>query len=390
MTRGPLRRTFRIAMGELDLEVVARAIRWCAEAGRAAAEAEVRAVLEPLGWDEILAVRAVLAGPPPARPLGPGALLDLARGVAPDVAAERERQGRYRFESAAERGEAPDGRPRRRPGRTAGVVVRRARDQAAPASAGPAPLPLLDELWLAEGRAVLERMVRRLGARRPALLEALAEGWRRPDGTPPGEADLEALLDHHGLAHAFDRRERAQLLHALRAAGGVRVRAAAALGLPPDGIDPALRRLGATAEAEAIREERRRDIRRRATLAERASLVLSDEERLADLGLLEEVTADLRARLPDHLTALRASRPASLAGALGRSLSLSRPAVDALAGKLGLNLGPVQAAAGPTPRGGERPPRPGGAARRDGAGPPRGPGAGLPARRAGRGRPGRR
>lgn len=370
-------------MGQLDAEVVARAIRWCAEAGRIAAEAEVRAALEPLGWDEILAVRAVLASPPPARPLGPTALVDLARGIAPEVAAERERQGRYRSESAAERRAAPGGRPRGRPRRTAGVVVRRARDQAAPAPAGPAPLPLLGELWLAEGRAALERMVRRLGARRPALLEALAQGWRRPDGTPPGEADLEALLDHHGLARAFDRRERALLLHALRAAGGVRSRAAAALGLPPDAIEPALRRLGATAEAEAIREERRRDMRRRATLAERASLILSDEERLADLGLLEEVAADLRARLPDHLTALRASHPASLAGALGRSLSLSRPAVDALARKLGLDLGPAQA---PGPPRGERPRRPGGTAGRRAAGPP---GEARPARRTGRRRPGR-
>lgn len=387
MTRGPLRRTFRVAMGELDPEVVARAIRWCAEAGRAAAEAEVRAALEPLGWDEILAVRAVLADPPPARPLGPAALVDLARGVAPEVAAEWEREGSYRSGSAAER-RAASGRPRGPTRRAAGVVVRRARDQVAPASAGPAPLPLLDELWLAEGRAALERMVRRLGARRPALLEALAQGWRRPEGTPPGEADLQALLDHHGLARAFGRRERALLLHALRAAGGVRVRAAAALGLPPDDIEPALRRLGATAEAEVIREERRRDIRRRGTLAERARLLLSDEERLADLGLLEEVAADLRARLPDHLTALRASRPVSLAGALGRSLSLSRPAVDALARRLGLDLGPVPGAARPALRGGEGPLRAGGAAAPRHRGPSRG-GRGRPTGRAGRRRPGR-
>ncbi|HET9598708.1 MAG TPA: Fis family transcriptional regulator, partial [Anaeromyxobacteraceae bacterium] len=82
-------------MAEIDDELVARALRWCAEAGRHAAAGEVRAALAPLSWDELLAARALLADPPPARPLGPHALADLARGALPDVAAEREREGRY-------------------------------------------------------------------------------------------------------------------------------------------------------------------------------------------------------------------------------------------------------------------------------------------------------
>ena len=331
-------------MGALDPELVARAIRWCAEAGRRAGEAEVVAALEPLGWDELLAVRALLADAPPARPLGPQALVDLVRGVAPEVAAERERQGRYRAESELERRSAREPvRPERarRSRRAPGVRVRRARDRAAAAPLPLPPLPPLEELRLAEGRAALERLVRRLGARRPALLRALAEGWRLPDGTAPGEADLDALLDLHGLARGFARRERALLLHALRAAGGARGRAAASLELAPEGFEAALRRLGAAGEAEAIREQGRREARRRVTLAERARLLAGDEERLADLGLLEEIAADLRARLPDHLRALRAGHPPSLAAALGRSLSLSRAAVDALATRLGLDLGPV-------------------------------------------------
>ena len=355
-------------MGELDPEVVARAVAWCAEAGRRVGEAEIRSALGPLGRDELLAIRAVLADPPPARPLGPHALVDLARGVAPEVAAEREREGRYRAESELERRPAEALRPgwnRRPPRREPGVVVRRARDRAAAAPAAPARLPALDELRLSEGRATLERLVRRLGARRPALLGALVEGWRRADGAPPDEADLEALLDHHGLARAFARRERTLLLHALRAAGGAMGRAAASLDLAPEALEAALRRLGADREAEAIREGGRREVRRRATLTERARLLAGDEERLADLGLLEEVAADLRARLPDHLRALRAGRPPSLAAALGRSLSLSRPAVDALAARLGLDLGPAEAPAAPPRRG--RPPggrgRPPGASR---------------------------
>ncbi|HYQ80251.1 MAG TPA: Fis family transcriptional regulator, partial [Anaeromyxobacteraceae bacterium] len=116
----------RLAMGALDPELMARAIRWCADAGRRVGEAEVRAALEPLGWDELLAARALLADPPPARPLGPQALVDLARGVAPDVAAERERLGRYRAEADLERRGAPEAprpaRARRASRRGPGVV----------------------------------------------------------------------------------------------------------------------------------------------------------------------------------------------------------------------------------------------------------------------------
>ena len=82
-------------MAELELETIERAVRWCAEAGRQTTPGEVRAALGSLGWDQLLAARALLADPPPARPLGPHALADLARGVPADLAAEREREARY-------------------------------------------------------------------------------------------------------------------------------------------------------------------------------------------------------------------------------------------------------------------------------------------------------
>ncbi|MFL5274199.1 MAG: Fis family transcriptional regulator, partial [Anaeromyxobacteraceae bacterium] len=88
-------------MPEIDDELIARALRWCADAGRHATAAAVREALTPLSWDELLAARALLADPPPARPLGPLALADLARGALPDVAAEREREGRYGLEGDA-------------------------------------------------------------------------------------------------------------------------------------------------------------------------------------------------------------------------------------------------------------------------------------------------
>src|SRR5512136_637101 len=94
-------------MTDLDPELLGRAVRWCAEAGRTATPAALRRALAPLGWDELLAARALLADPPPARPLGPFALADIARGAPADVAAERERGGRY-GSAAADAEAAPE------------------------------------------------------------------------------------------------------------------------------------------------------------------------------------------------------------------------------------------------------------------------------------------
>jgi hypothetical protein len=372
-------------MAEVDAELAKRVARWCAEAGRQSGLAQIRRALAPLGWDDLLAVRALLAAPPPARPLGPFALIDVARGTPPDLAAERERDGRYRSAEEAppdarEAGPAaaPSRRERRRRG--AEVVIRRARDRTAQAPA-PAPvpeLPRVEDLRRPEGRSVLERLIRSHGARRVALTRALAAGWRRDDGAPPGERDLSTLLEHHGLARAFARREKDEMLHVLRAAGGVRAAAAERLALDADRLDAALEALGASADAERIREERRAELRSRATLAERVRLLLGEEERLRDLGLLAEFEADLGARLPEHLRALRLGS-APLAEALARSLSVDHGAAARLAVRFGLDLA-VSGSGKPRSQGARR--------SREHARGPRPPGRGKPPRRppAGRGR----
>jgi hypothetical protein len=371
-------------MAEVDAELAERVARWCAEAGLQAVPAQIRRALAPLGWDDLLAVRALLADPPPARPLGPFALADIARGTAPDLAAERERDGRYPGGEEPATGEPAGGPPppaptaaarppsparRERPRRGAAVVIRRARDRA-PAAPAPAPEPpRLADLRRPEGRTVLERLIRSHGARRAALVRALAAGWRRDDGAPPGADDLFALLEHHGLERSFARRERDEILHALRAAGGFRAAAAERLGLDVAGLDAALAALGAAADAERIRAERRAELRARATLAERVRLLLGEEERLRDLGLLAELEADLRARLPEHLRALRLGS-VPLGEAFARSLSVEPAAAGRLALRFGLELGPARerrAAGGARPRKGGR-----GPARRRG-GPARGP-----------------
>jgi hypothetical protein len=331
-------------MPEIEDELVARAIAWCSEAGRFVAEGEVRAALAKLGWDELLATRALLADPPTARPLGPLALVDIARGATPEMAAQREREGRYALPCPPAReasGTLGQARPQGKRG-SGGPFIRRVRDRVEPGPASePAslPLPPLGELFASEGRATLERLVREKGARRGRIIAALSVGWRRPDGSPPGEEDLAQLLDVHGLTRGFERRERDELLHALRAAAGLRTRAATALGLSAAAFEASLERLGGTREAESIRAAHRDELRRRATLSERVHMLLGEAERLDDLGLLAEVEADVRGRLPQHVRALRASGAAPLTTALARSLAVLPRDISALVARLGLHFG---------------------------------------------------
>jgi hypothetical protein len=380
-------------MAEADAELAERVARWCAEAGRQTGAAQIRRALAALGWDDLLAVRALLADAPPARPLGPFALVDIARGTPPDLAAEREREGRYRpEEEAASRADEAAPSPPRAPRRKAAtrgrrpreIVIHRARDRTPdPVPTAPEP-PRVADLRRPEGRAVLERLIRRHGARRAALARALAAGgWRRDDGAAPGEEDVVALLDHHGLARAFERRERDELLHAVRAAGGVRATAAERLALDVAGLEAALERLGASAAAERIREGRRVELRLRGTLAERIHLLLRDEARLRDLGVLDEFEADLAARLPEHVRALRLGA-APLAEAFARSLSLEPAVAGRIAVRFGLDLGEARAqgARGAAPGAPARRPRkPGGHTAKQGRSRPERRGRGRPAER---------
>jgi len=323
----------------IDDELVARAVAWCREAARQATPEEVRAALGTLGWDELLAARAVLADPPPTHPLGPLALADIARGASAALAAERERAGQYQAEPSPARRGAGAGAKKKRGG-GGGPVIRRFRDRREPARPEPAGLPPIDELLASEGRTILERLVRENGARRGQILAALAAGWRRPDGSPPGEEDLTRLLDTHGLARGFERRERDELLYALRAAAGSKTRASAALGLTPAAFDAALEHLGGGRQAESIQAAHREELRRRATLSERVRLLVGEAELLGELGLLAEVEDDVRKRLPEHVRALRASGAAPLSEALARSLTVAPRDVTELAARLTLELDP--------------------------------------------------
>jgi hypothetical protein len=335
-------------MPELDPEVLGRVLRWCALSGGHPSEDAVRSALEPLSWDEMLAVRAALADPPPRRGLGPAELVALAKRPPRDLRDDS-------APAAASRAAAGEPVPARKRGRRAAVSqravaprIRRVRDRAAATLAAPPPLPFLQDLYREEGRAVLERLLRRFGPSRPGLAAALSAGWRRSDGGPAQSEDLEPLLAHHGLARPFAERERAMLLHTLRKLGGVRTRAARETGLSLEELDSAVDRLGLGPAVESLREERRRKLLRRGTLAERARLFAAEEEALSDLGIASEVEADLRRLLAEHLRALRASGKRSpLAAALADSLFLPRTTVDRMVEKLGVNVAAPSGRSGP-------------------------------------------
>src|SRR5512137_1597836 len=123
-------------MPEIDREILDRAMRWCAESGRPVHEDVLRHALLPLGWDELLAVKAILADPPPGRDLSPADLLALSRPGAPAKRAPR-RDGR-----AAGRSPRPAPGPR----------IRRVRDRVEPSIPSPASVPTIDLLYQEAGR----------------------------------------------------------------------------------------------------------------------------------------------------------------------------------------------------------------------------------------------
>ena len=121
------------------------------------------------------------------------------------------------------------------------------------------------------------------------------------------------------------------------------VRMARELGAAPEDVREAIDRLGLRSAADSVRELRRRALDRKATLSERTRLLDEEADALAALGLLARYEEDLRRRLPEHLRALTVGGRSPSAADLGRSLSLSRSAVDRLVLRFGLRLRPAPA-----------------------------------------------
>ncbi|RPH67845.1 MAG: hypothetical protein EHM78_20850 [Myxococcaceae bacterium] len=344
---------------------------FCRRAGAPAAPRAVREALSTVSEADDFRVRAVTDAEPPVRPLGPFAVVDLARGTPAETAALRERSGYYAVVeellalqdlsvAAPAPGPAmptlaapprpiaatPDAPPARRSARDetlAPTVAERIapRRRAAQAPAAPrgrftqvevqrAPLESLEG---SEGRAVLETLFAQHGGHRIALLRALAQGYSGRRGEPSA-AELDALLDRHGLLEATESCERDLLRAALSEHRGALGRVAWALGLRAPELSAVVSRLGLGPEVDLARERFRREALAPASWTARLDL-LGRRKYLEDLGVEREFEERLRGDLGRELHALGPDGD-DLPAALARRLAVSPTLVGRALERLGL------------------------------------------------------
>ena len=355
---------------------------FCRRAGAPAAPRAVREALSTVSEAEDFRVRAVTDAEPPVRPLGPFAVVDLARGTPADTAALRERSGYYalveellalqdrqaalpleaapsaiaappaplpprpavppeapRSPSSPRRPEAPTVAERIAPRRRTAAAPTAPRGRFTQVEAQPTPLEALEA---PEGRATLETLLAQHG-HRLAVLRALASGYTGARGEPSAP-ELDALLAHHGLLDASEARDRELVLAALSEHRGALGRVAWALGLRGGELTALVSRLGLGPEVEELRERFRREALAPASWTARLDL-LGRRKYLEDLGVEREFEDRLRADLGREVRALGATTD-DLPAALGKRLAVS----PTLAGRALERLGLVpEADASPSP-----------------------------------------
>lgn len=331
---------------------------FCRRAGAPAPPADVREALATLGADEDFRVRTLTDGEPPARPLGPYAVVDVLGGTPPALAAQREACGYYLllkgFLSAeARRVDAPTRAPEpaSRPADAIDAEERRPNAQARhalpapPESRRPASTPTVAERIAPRRRLATEREASpalprgrfaqlpseqpslemldaaRLGAllaqhtHRPALLRALTSG-----GAPGMSAQaLDQALREAGLLEGAVTSERELVLSTFEEQRGAVGRAAWALGVRASELLAWAERLGVTPGVDRIRDRFRREALQPAHWTARLDL-LGKRKYLEDLGVTDDfersVTEDLRRAL-DATTGEPEERTATLANRLG-------------------------------------------------------------------------
>jgi hypothetical protein len=347
---------------------------FCRRAGVPAAPRAVREALSTVSEADDFRVRAVTDAEPPVRPLGPFAVVDLARGTPAETAALRERSGYYALvEELLALQEAPRAAPAPAIPTTTATPRAIAATPAAPPADAPAPparrtaretpaptvaeriaprrrtaqAPAaprgrftqvevqrapLESLEAPEGRVVLETLLAQHG-HRFALLRALAHGYsgRRGD---PSALELDALLERHGLLEAAESRERELLRAALSEHRGALGRVAWALGLRAPELSAVVSRLGLGPEVDRARERFRREALAPASWTARLDL-LGRRKYLEDLGVEREFEDRLRGDLARELDALGPDGD-EVAAALARRLAVSPALVARALERLGL------------------------------------------------------
>jgi hypothetical protein len=352
---------------EVPTPVAVAVADFCRRAGAPAPPPEVRDALSALAPAEDFRVRALTDAEPPARPLGPYAVVDVLGGTAPALAAQREACGYYLLakELLASGGPAPAApplaslaepppavavapppserpppapplnapRPPRAPAPTVAerIAPRRRLAGSRTEDSVPAPprgrftqLPAEQPALEMLDRNRLEDLIAQHG-HRPALLRALGSGHA------PGltALTLDQALERAGLLDGLLVRERELILAMLEEHRGALGRAAWALGIRSTELLGWAERLGITAEVDRIRDRFRRDALQPVHWTARLDLA-GKRKYLEDLGVTADfersLARDLRRALdaaegaPEDRTAVVASRLGVAPESLRRSL----------------------------------------------------------------------
>jgi hypothetical protein len=326
---------------------------FCRRAKSVASPAEVREALALLSEDDDFRVRTLTDTEPEVSPLGPFAVVDVLRGTAPSLAAQRQACGYYEVaqELARVRQEktpapapasevptfaSPPPRPapagdgaeaagQEKTGKAARKGAESVQERIAPRKrptaqeaeeameAEPprflkrelpkprgrytqvaAPKTSYQTLLRAEGRDILDSALAQ-NEHRFALLKSLAEHYNGAKGELT-LVDLESVLRTHELMEALATKERQAVLAAYTEHRGAAGRVAWALGLSPSELQRLNSSLGLSAEVEELRERFRREALGSRHLTQRLDL-LGRDKYLADLGLKKRFTETLRKEL---------------------------------------------------------------------------------------------
>lgn len=364
---------------------------YCRRAQAPASPKAVRDALSCLEDAEDGGLKALADGEPQARPLGPFAVVEVFRGLSPEVAASRERAGEYRGVSASlpKFGEAPPPSapaprasasrpppstptPKRKKARAADAPKklskaerlaeriqpkrRRPGDAVRPppppvALPGTAFLPKrslpaprgrfttidasrqsMDVLLKVTAKDAVEAIEQQC-ATRYAVWSALSASYTGRKGQPLQLPDVAAILERHGLMSGLLRREAEGVLAHLTDQRGWLSRAAGALGVNRGQLEELIVDLGLERQAREIRQRFAREALAGGNLSSRLEL-LGKGKYLADLDIEADFFAALKRDL-ERLMADDAAEPVGVrveraAKRHGLSAELLRRAVSRL------------------------------------------------------------
>lgn len=357
---------------DIDAEAVRAALEFCARASRAASEAEVRDALSALSPEELARSRRISSQTPPAKPLGPHALADLARGVRADVAAARELGGYYalRAELSALKTIVTAKAPEPRPARTPAIDRSRHADDDAPEppsalpSAPPlprAPLPrettsgpgehelltlfgyhrdpVLVAKALGLSLAALDARVKALHlSRKVAKAVATGMGEPAPRQAPTPGGNAVTVRKKAPGAPASRGPTADELVRAVRAEEAALGLVARKLRITGDELAALFASRGLAAQVEQLRENARVRERARKWPKERLEQLFAKAAYLRDLGVLEEIEADVDRHLRELMRRLspKAADTAALVAAMARELKLDAARMRKLVDRFGL------------------------------------------------------